>query len=888
MKNILIFTSLAFAASLSFAQPNSHWEINSAPGAIPGGNRGNVGFGVNTLPVITTGEGNTTIGYRAGASVNTGSYNCIIGSNFINASVAGGNKNVYIGSDGNGSGIVNGSGNLNVGVGFRSGLNVIGGSDRNVFIGAWAGTGAVWSPGGTTPWTNVIAIGSGTQTGFLPGTAATVMDNNNCILGNNDIKVGIGLSGRTPPVQNKLEINTDPANFCIGCTVPAPFTATSPFNTLIPGSWPGATGASGLRFRDLTSASTPVPIGTGSINPTKVLSVDGNGDVVLINPIASVTANNGLSFSGGNVQLGGSCGSLTVNAAALTNNRAVPLAGFNFVFSGNTGSVGIGTGCLPGNKLEVDNGTGPNNISGLRLTDLIGATPSTPNGQVLSVNAVGDVILTSPPTPTTSGCCIGNPCVANPLGTNPLTSDWQVPLGNFNYVFTKNAAGTGNVGIGDMLIPCTPGNLLDVSRGSVGNVSGLRLTDLRSPAIPLPANGQVLSVDPLNGDVILTSAPTFPTGLGATCPAPPAMGLSASHELPLNNFNFHFTAPANMPKAQVIIGQQPGLPTTCSALNARLSVLDDVLGNAIYGECILPNGGTNIGVHGFASSSISGASIGSLGEMQPGNPLSYGAGVAGTVGSINLSSMPTGPVGVFGSWGNSGSGLWAGYFDGDTYTQGTVYASNPLFNGSDRRFKKDIKRIENVTDKIKTLNAYTYNFKTDEFKKKNFDEGQQIGLIAQELKEVFPQLVKEDKEGYLAVNYQGMVPVLLEAIKEQQNRIEQLENKVQSLISTNANDLKQTNSQSIDLSDKNTIVLDQNVPNPFAESTVINYNIPTNFTKAQIIFSTSEGKVIKTVDVTVKGPGRINVFANDLSSGMYTYTLVVDGKTIDTKKMVKD
>ena len=94
-------------------------------------------------------------------------------------------------------------------------------------------------------------------------------------------------------------------------------------------------------------------------------------------------------------------------------------------------------------------------------------------------------------------------------------------------------------------------------------------------------------------------------------------------------------------------------------------------------------------------------------------------------------------------------------------------------------------------------------------------------------------------------------------------------------------------SQVVTLGDKNVLVLNQNVPNPFAESTVITYNIPEKFIKAQIIFTTNEGKVIKTIDITTTGAGILNVFASDLSSGIYSYSLIIDGKVIETKKMIK-
>lgn len=91
----------------------------------------------------------------------------------------------------------------------------------------------------------------------------------------------------------------------------------------------------------------------------------------------------------------------------------------------------------------------------------------------------------------------------------------------------------------------------------------------------------------------------------------------------------------------------------------------------------------------------------------------------------------------------------------------------------------------------------------------------------------------------------------------------------------------------VELSNKNSIVLNQNVPNPFAEQTTITYYLPDNVKRAQIQFFEQSGKIIKTVDLIEKGKGKLNVFANDLSNGIYTYSLIIDGNTIETKKMIK-
>ena len=116
--------------------------------------------------------------------------------------------------------------------------------------------------------------------------------------------------------------------------------------------------------------------------------------------------------------------------------------------------------------------------------------------------------------------------------------------------------------------------------------------------------------------------------------------------------------------------------------------------------------------------------------------------------------------------------------------------------------------------------------------------------------------------------------------------IEKLLKEVEELKKAPVTDLK-INVETIELSDKNNIVLNQNVPNPFAQQTSISYNRPARATTAQIMFYGMDGRLMKTANLTSRGKGILNVYASDLSSGSYTYSLVVDGKLVDTKKLVK-
>ena len=98
----------------------------------------------------------------------------------------------------------------------------------------------------------------------------------------------------------------------------------------------------------------------------------------------------------------------------------------------------------------------------------------------------------------------------------------------------------------------------------------------------------------------------------------------------------------------------------------------------------------------------------------------------------------------------------------------------------------------------------------------------------------------------------------------------------------------ETSQMDVKLSDVQSVILEQNVPNPFAEQTTINYTLPDNTMKAQMLFYNSQGKLIQSTELTQKGSGQLNVFADDLSNGIYTYTLVVDGRIVDSKKMIRN
>lgn len=101
---------------------------------------------------------------------------------------------------------------------------------------------------------------------------------------------------------------------------------------------------------------------------------------------------------------------------------------------------------------------------------------------------------------------------------------------------------------------------------------------------------------------------------------------------------------------------------------------------------------------------------------------------------------------------------------------GNAVLAGTLTQSSDRRLKTNIQQLNNALSRVEQLNGYTYNWK-EELKK---DAQTQIGLIAQEVEAIFPEVVNTDESGIKSVAYQNLVPVLIEALKEQQKQINEL------------------------------------------------------------------------------------------------------------------
>jgi hypothetical protein len=223
---------------------------------------------------------------------------------------------------------------------------------------------------------------------------------------------------------------------------------------------------------------------------------------------------------------------------------------------------------------------------------------------------------------------------------------------------------------------------------------------------------------------------------------------------------------------------------------------------------------------------------------------------------------------------------------------------------SDGRFKKDIKEDVSGLAFINKLRPVSYVLDRQAIDKfvgipdsasqtsaAKMVPVRNTGFIAQEV----DALVK--KNGYVfsgidapqgdtdhySIRYSEFVVPLVKAVQEltamvqaQQDEIKLLKQQITKPGPASAGDIN-----AISMA-----VLFQNNPNPFSADTEIKMSVPETTRQAQLIVYNMEGKQLKNFEVTDRGDTSVRIFANDLAAGIYLYALIVDGKVVDTKRLL--
>jgi hypothetical protein len=169
-----------------------------------------------------------------------------------------------------------------------------------------------------------------------------------------------------------------------------------------------------------------------------------------------------------------------------------------------------------------------------------------------------------------------------------------------------------------------------------------------------------------------------------------------------------------------------------------------------------------------------------IGTTSPTAPLSVG-GASSILSNISGDITITPNQNLILSQGNLGIGTTD---PGYTLTVvGTSWTTNNAWSGSDLRLKQNIQPISDALNKVLQLGGVSYQWKTSEFPQSSFDDKIHLGLIAQDVEKIVPELVTMGPDGYKGLDYNGFAPLLIGAVQEQQSQLTSLSGQLSSLSS---------------------------------------------------------------------------------------------------------
>ena len=337
----------------------------------------------------------------------------------------------------------------------------------------------------------------------------------------------------------------------------------------------------------------------------------------------------------------------------------------------------------------------------------------------------------------------------------------------------------------------------------------------------------------------------------------------------------------------------------------------------ISGSTTVGEDKSNIGIMGFtyANSSFSNdKNYGVLGIVDPMN-YTHGRnyGLSGMIGQLG---NHYGGAGLYATCftyyffnPTNIQGAYAGYFDGAVKVSGNITATNYFVPTANRLSENVVSLNErggetSTLDNLLSMNVIRYNMKSrisdkvptdvendstgkvreayEQLKNEEMKMSarRHFGIDAEELQKIYPDLVLEGQDGYLAVNYVELVPVLIRAIQELKQQVDELQGTdtvKKTPAKTSATDV---GSSSIK---KNTLY--QNTPNPAKEQTIIRYRLADNAKDAAICIFDMQGKMLKKLPVSSDNDS-VTINGYELGQGMFLYSLIINGQEIDTKKMI--
>ena len=239
-------------------------------------------------------------------------------------------------------------------------------------------------------------------------------------------------------------------------------------------------------------------------------------------------------------------------------------------------------------------------------------------------------------------------------------------------------------------------------------------------------------------------------------------------------------------------------------------------------------------------------------------------------------------------------GKWAGYFDDNVKVIGTLTATT-VTQTSDYRLKENIRQLDNYSlNKLMDMNVVRYKLKNYEINMGDTAtvphyayqtdspllKTDHFGLIAQELKEIYPELVVEGADGYLSINYMEIIPLLIKSVQELKAELDAINDNPSHAPVRTAGTTQVQNQ----LASQATLY--QNNPNPFTENTTVRCIIPIGISKAVLYLYDMNGRQIDSIPIVERGDVSLTIEGNSLDAGIYLYSLITDGDVVDTKRLI--